>query len=72
MTLWIATVETRSWTFEGCSTTETGARTICRVGFEKYMRALGGTLRWSEVTGDVQTRTVTSGHAYVDGTPVPT
>ena len=65
--IWIATIETRSWTFEGCGTTETAARKTLRSAFERFMRDVGGRLSWSEVRQDVETRTVEPGGAYVDG-----
>lgn len=65
--LFLAFVETRSWTFEAAGRTETEALRVLRRTFTAHMKALGGTLRWSEIKGDAWTRQITIGGAWIDG-----
>jgi len=65
--IYLATVETRSWTFEAAGSTAASARALLRCLFLTHMATMGGTLTWNEIADEVSVREVSRGATWIDG-----
>lgn len=69
-TIYMAELETTSWTFQTFAGTAETARVLMRRAWKRHRKATGATYRWEDVEDGCNVRPVKVGKAYRDGSEV--